>query len=676
MKRLLPVLLLACGCDSATQQVSTSLQPLNSCEDVTRTVKDRLIASMEQQVDQSRRQQLEWGRNCNWQYDSVAYAGMAEGGRSAPPSGSSGITNTSGGATSYSTTNNQVVGVDEADFIKNDARYFYVAADGALQVFDAFPPESAHRIARLPLDGDPYKLFVADGRAVVFAHKGGPYAYRACTYGYDCELQGEPGPTLVHFVDLTDLAAPVKTRSFEFGGGLLAARRVGRVIYASVGFADATVPGLQTWPDNLTYCYDDSTYLQVLAAWSGLKAKNRKLIEEADVSALLPVAFDQTDGRSFVESCGHFYAAGSGASTTSLFAFDLTGEGEVGSASIVSRPGAVFANERSLYLAARVTGDAYGDTSDETSSVHRFALDGVHVAYAGSAAIDGHVLNQFAMDEFDGHLRVATSVGHVPSPGVHSVVTVLDATGAGLTQSGKIDGIAPTEDIRSVRFVGERGYLVTFKKTDPLFTLDLADPKAPRVMGELKIPGFSTYMHPVGKDHLLAIGFDAEDHGTFAFFQGLQLQFFDVADPTHPQLLHKELIGTRGSASAATSDHLAFNYFNDSLLGLPMAICEDSSGGSSYGRLTFDGLLVYRATLADGFTRLGGIANQPAETQELYDSRPYYDSACYQWWSSSTTHVQRSVFMDDAVYSVAPDVIRAQRLGNLGTDLAVLKLTE
>jgi len=668
MKRLLAALVVIAGCGSEQAKVSTSLQPLNNCEDVTRTVKDRLIANMESQINENMNAQLKNGAGCKWMYEGdVAYAGALGGVRNdaqaSPPSSNS-------GATSYSTTNNQVLGVDEADFIKNDARYFYVAADGALQIFDAFPPESAHRIARLPLDGDPYKLFVVDGRAVVFSRKAGPYSYRSCTYGYDCELTGEPGPTLVHFVDLSDLTAPAVTRSFEFGGGLLAARRVGRVVYTSVGFGDATVPGLQTWPDNLDYCFEAGETLNIMARWSALKAKNRELIEKADVSALLPVAFDRTSGESFVGQCGGFYAAGSGASTTSVFAFDLTGEGDVGNASIVSRPGAVFANERSLYLAARLT-----EGEKEQSAVHRFALDGVKVNYSGSADIDGHVLNQFSMDEFDGHLRVATSVGHVPSPGVHSVVTVLDATGAGLTQSGKVDNIAPTEDIRSVRFVEDRGYLVTFKKTDPLFTVDLSNPKAPRIQGELKIPGFSTYMHPVGKNHLLAIGFDAEDHGSFAFFQGLQLQFFDVTEPTNPQLLHKETIGTRGSASAATSDHLAFNYFGD-LLGLPMAICEDSSGGSSYGRLTFDGLLVYRASVENGFTRLGGVANQTAETQEVYDSRPYYQSACYQWWSSSTTHVQRSVFMDDAVYSIAPDVIRAQRLGNLGTDLAVLPLTE
>ncbi|MBL8953312.1 MAG: beta-propeller domain-containing protein, partial [Myxococcaceae bacterium] len=187
--------------------------------------------------------------------------------------------------------------------------------------------------------------------------------------------------------------------------------------------------------------------------------------------------------------------------------------------------------------------------------------------------------------------------------------------------------------------------------------------------------GFSTYMHPVGADHPIAIGFEAEDKGSFAYFQGLQLQIFDVREPTQPKLVHKHVIGTRGSASAAATDHLAFNYLADrELLALPMAICENSSGGSSYGRMTFEGLLVFKASLTSGFEQLGGIAHGEPEPAPVAGSTTQVGRRCSNWWSNSTSHVKRSVFMDDAVYSVASDVVRAQRLGALGTDVAAISL--
>src|SRR5262249_1851621 len=155
-------------------------------------------------------------------------------------------------------------------------------------------------------------------------------------------------------------------------------------------------------------------------------------------------------------------------------------------------------------------------------------------------------------------------------------VSVMAETPSGnLVRVGAVDHIAPTEDIRAVRFDDDRGYVVTFKKTDPLFVLDLSRPSAPAILGELKIPPFSTYLHPIHPKHLLSIGVDAQDHGSFAFFDGLPLQIFDVSKPTEPVLLHRETIGTRGSSSAAATDHLAFNYFGErNLLAIPATVCE------------------------------------------------------------------------------------------------------
>jgi hypothetical protein len=264
------------------------------------------------------------------------------------------------------------------------------------------------------------------------------------------------------------------------------------------------------------------------------------------------------------------------------------------------------------------------------------------------------------MDEWNGHLRIATTRGRVPDPDADSVVSVLATTSEGnLVRVGAVDHIAPQEDVRAVRFDGDRGYVVTFKKTDPLFVLDLHYAAAPRTLGELKIPGFSTYLHRVDQTHLLSIGFDANDHGSYAYFDGLILQLFDVTRPTEPALLFKEKIGTRGSSSEAASDHLAFNYFAErNLLAIPATVCEGGGDGTFGDRVTFSGLLVYELTLQHGFRRLGGVDHGNA------------GATCKSWWSGSTSTVKRSIVMDDLVFSIASDRMKVQRLGHLGEDMA------
>jgi len=275
------------------------------------------------------------------------------------------------------------------------------------------------------------------------------------------------------------------------------------------------------------------------------------------------------------------------------------------------------------------------------------------------------------MDEDAGHLRIATTTGRVPSPDVYSTLSVLREVEGELVVVGEVDDIAPTEDIRSVRFDGDVGFVVTFKKTDPLFVFDLSDPEAPRIRGELKIPGFSTYMHLMDENHLLTIGYDADDQGSFAWFQGVQLQIIDVSNLEDPRLLHKAVIGTRGSTSEATTNHLAFNYFRSrNLLAIPMTICEgDGTGGSYAHEMTFSGLLVYEVTVEEGFDALGGVPH--AEPQ----SGPDYYSACGNWWTNSNSLVQRSIFMESFVYSIAHDKINVASIEDLPGVLVSIDLT-
>ncbi len=270
------------------------------------------------------------------------------------------------------------------------------------------------------------------------------------------------------------------------------------------------------------------------------------------------------------------------------------------------------------------------------------------------------------MDEWSGYLRVATTRGRVPDPKVESAVSILAESADGnLARVGAIEKIAPGEDIRAVRFDDDRGYVVTFKKTDPLFVLDLYQPSRPAILGELKIPGFSTYIHRIDPEHLLSIGFDANDHGDFAYFDGVILQLFDVKNPTEPRLIHKEKIGSRGSSSEAATDHLAFNYFADQgLLAVPMTICDGGGDGRNGDQLSFSGLLVYDVDLDKGFTRLGGVDHGTKGV------------SCGTWWSNASSAVKRSVFLDDLVYSIAGDRVKVQRMSHFGEDVADLSLMQ
>lgn len=601
-------------------------------------------------------------------YGGLGLSGVGEGGGGAGAGiglGSIGaIGHAAGGATakSASGTNNQVAGVDEADIVKSDGRYVYVVANGALRIVEAMSPRI---LSVTKLKGVVRELLVADDRAVVFtaSAEGAP----RCKYGYDCEVSGDGTSTSVQTFDIADRTHPKALRSINLSGSLVASRRIGTVVHTVVSDGDRAHNLYETWPEDMDACgVPEAT---VRAKFAALRAKNTRILRE---HASLPTITER--GISTPLCAGLLESKYASTHTfTSLISFDIREPtAAVTTATVHSRPGVVFASESALYIAShqRRAGVGRGvwgdDTVPEFTELHKFRLGAApsETRYVGSGAVDGHVLNQFAMDERNGHLRIATTRGKVPDPKTESAVSIFkEASSGDLIRVGAIEHLARGEDLRAIRFDDDRGYLVTFKKTDPLFSLDLADPQNPRVMGELKIPGFSTYLHRIDPTHLLSIGFDANDHGDFAYFDGVLLQLFDVSKPTEPRLLHREKIGSRGSSSEAATDHLAFNYFPEKgLLALPMSICEGGGDGRNGEALTFAGLLVYRVQVDKGFERLGGVAHAKEGTR------------CSTWWSQATSSVKRSIFLDDLVYSIALDRIKVQKLGAFGIDVADIAL--
>lgn len=704
-----------------------SLVPLPSCDDVDDAARAAALRAMDDLIDEqleTARERLAEGQ-CTF-YDDIYLDGdwmAAMGGASST------LPTTGAGAAApapaeeapeeVSETNNQVEGIDEADFIKNDADgMIYLVSDGALQIIDGWPPEQSQVIARMPLEDEPRRIFVEGDRILLYssvpktAVETAQYQSwwyeddRECTYGYSCDFTGDGNKTRITIFDITDRTAPTVVRTIDTTATFISARRIGSAVHTVLYEEPELLRTLPIVPEQVTtngFCtgttitgtepniYEtptpaDGDAERLVQLFDELRQQNASVIEQAPIEELMGSTEDQVVGEAVrgrdLEACLGFYDSplADGTAYLTVMSLDLGTDDPVQASTIVSRPGASYASADAYYVSVRqqpvyeywYTGL---EALEEASTVHKFSLAGSTNRYAASGLVKGRVLNQFSMDEYQEHLRIATTTGYLPSPNVHSTVSVLRQEGTSLGVVGQVDDIAPTEDIRSVRFMGDKGYVVTFKKTDPLFVFDLSDPTAPEAVGELKIPGFSTYLHPLDNGHLLSIGYDSDDQETFAWFTGLLLQIFDVSDPTDPLLLHREVIGARGSSSEAATNHLAFNYFAPrQMLAIPATVCEESAGGGAYAEtMTFSGLLLYRVDVTDGFTLHGTVDHPYVDTVD--STRYYVGGECSNWWTESNSVVQRSIFMDDYVYSVSDLRIKVNSLLELTEDVADVPLT-
>lgn len=655
-------LLIGCS-DDPEQPPSARLLPMADCDEAAAYVKQVAIDRMNARLDAALASYIE-GSSCRW------YGGEED--QASPTSGGGGGDGGGSGPSRGTSTNNQVSGVDEADFVKNDGQYIYLAQNGVLRIVDAWPADQAHTVSATPIDGTPRKLFVEGDHALVFVALGDSsnnYYQRECTYGYDCNFSGDGTDTRLLVFDISDRAAPVLKRQVELTGSLITARRVGTAVHTVVTKASNPFPELDYHPDVdlCSYAGDKPSVLWVMharEAFDALRATNLRRILDTPLDAQLPAVVDSAE---LVEtsgpSCGSLYASSmyDGAAYTSIVSVDMVHPGPVKTATIISRSGAIYASADALYMAVP---HAWND--GDLSTVHKFRISDIagQTRYLASGSVPGRALNQFAMDERDGHLRIATTDGRAPSPDAVSHMTVLAEHKDDLVTVGTLGGIAPTEDIRSVRFDGDRAFVVTFKKTDPLFAFDLSDPHAPKKLGELKIPGFSTYMHMLDAGHLLTIGYDADDHGDFAYFDGVMLQIFDVTDPTAPALAHKHIIGTRGSSSEALTNHLAFTWYpEESLLALPMTVCEGGDDGTYGKTMTFNGLMLFDASVAAGFAEHGRVPHAVAS-----------NVTCGNWWTNGSSTVKRSLFLDEFVYSISDAELKVRSIDALGTELVTVPL--
>jgi len=336
--------------------------------------------------------------------------------------------------------------------------------------------------------------------------------------------------------------------------------------------------------------------------------------------------------------------------------------------SIVARADHVYASASALYVANQHWWWWPEEGQEDWTYVHKFDLTQPGEAtYVASGAVEGAILNQFSMDESQGYFRVATTRSRrVSDPGFWggrlestNRVAVLAERAGRLELVGKTDDLAKGERIFSARFLGDRGFLVTFRQIDPLFVLDLADPSNPHAVGELKVPGVSTYLHPVDANTLLAVGTSET--------REVQLSLFDVSDMANPVRRDALTIGSYGGSSEAQYDHKAFNYFPArKLLAIPFFDWSSTYGGSDYWTGFTSDLRVYE---------VGAQSIVPKGSLGMSDLYARGGSGYNAWNWRWNPGVRRSVMADDFVYAISDAGIRSANVSAMSSPLRTVLFT-
>ena len=419
---------------------------------------------------------------------------------------------------------------------------------------------------------------------------------------------------------------------------------------------------------------------------------NDKIIDQTPLDDLLPRIYeksgDEITTHKYTESgdgnCQNFAAASdsAGQGITSIMTLDLLEENFSFNADhILSNWATVYASGNVMVMAESAWdswwfwGDEESDYQEMTN-LHVFDISSPgQTDYVASGRINGTIENQFSLSEYNGNIRVCSTTGQWgrwwmedPEPMVsHVFVLGLNSDETEYEVIGHVGDIAPDESIWSARFMGDKAYIVTFRNIDPLWTIDLSEPKDPRVIGELEIPGVSTYIHPMGDNHLLTIGIAGDEDGLH--WGVTQISIFDVSDFSNPKLASSLQLNSASSEdngwsysySEATYEHKAFQYWEaDGLLAVPMSTHRYYS---DYKEI--DGRMYYSSGY-EYLSKLMLIKAEPGKDLEIYDEvdhSSFYDSK--YWWDNPD--VRRSIFMEggDYIYAISEKGITAHNVATM-----------
>ncbi|MDO8871740.1 MAG: beta-propeller domain-containing protein [Methanoregula sp.] len=633
-----------------------------------------------------------------WSMDRMVVPAMAES--SAKGTSLSGALPSSGsiGSPGYSETNVQVAGVDEPDFVKNDARYIYVISGSTLTIVDAYPASSASILSKTDIEDTPRELFITGDRLVLLKTGTSEISESDTPQGSDIASKVAMMPprypyyrsapvTHAIFYDISDRAHLKLLKDYTIDGDYVNARMIGNTVYllsreSVYPYNDRIiVPAIREnakvvitpdvyYFDNPERQYDFTTVSSFDAGNGATKDAKTYLVGSGNIVYVSPdamyVSYQKYHNiyrpiRGIVEpAMGVVQGSGGSAGGAAL----------VSVSSIIEDFNTMSEADKQVAIAELKSGEQEAirkrEIDQSTTVIHKIGINNGAITYLAKGEVPGYLKNQFAMDEYGGNLRVATTSDVWTTKGQYEYnnVFVLDSA---MKTIGSLTHIAVQEKIYSTRFIGDRLYMVTFKRIDPFFVIDLSTPASPKILGKLKIPGYSDYLHPYDKNLIIGIGKEtsANDWGGVST-QGLKLALFDVSDVEHPRQVGKVEIGDAGSDSAALSDHRAFLFDKSkNLLVIPARVVRQDAGQDK--KLSGDRLQIWYGAYVFGVNPDTGFVLRGTVEHGTGGSG-------YYWYGSSQNEVKRSLYIGDTLYTLSSAKILANSLSQINTTVATIEL--
>ena len=510
-------------------------------------------------------------------------------------------------APEHSTTNIQVAGVDEADIVKTDGEYLYVVSGPDVYILKAYPPNQTVLLSKITLN-ETYgaQIYVNEDKLAVLGKRYpfSPYAYpeeesRFAPYVY-------PEEAFVKVYDITDRANPVPERTIILNGTLSGSRMIGNYVYAVVNQRAIRPNGNET------------DFEVMLPRISGDYVKE---VQPTEIR--------------YIDAPDVFYYF------TTVVAVNVINDAQKPTyeSFLTGQTALMYVSLSNIYLVIPNTNvwilrENAGEPREETL-IYRVKLHQEKIVAEAEGAISGYVLNQFSMDEYNGFFRIATTKW--TSDGSKNNLFVLNMS---LSVVGKLEGLAPGESIYSARFMGDRCYLVTFRQIDPFFVIDVGNPTEPKVLGYLKIPGFSGYLHPYDENHIIGIGKQDDN---------VKLSLFNVTNVSAPTETAKYVMQADWSDSTVLWDHKAFLFDKPKqMLALPVSISWVRLKGEYYYKGFWQGAYVFDISLEQGFTLKDSITHQNGE---------------YQF--ESGLEVKRILYINNVLYTISDKKVKMNDLESL-----------
>ncbi|MFL2985312.1 MAG: beta-propeller domain-containing protein [Candidatus Poseidoniaceae archaeon] len=687
---------------------SPNLLAFTDCEELEDQLKSSISEEYRIQLLQAVEQQYFYG---GWFEDDMMMDGVvAESSSDSASGGSNSIQPRREQGTDFSGTNNQEQGVDEADFVKTDGYYIYFLNGNTLVILGVPEFGELEPLSNTSVEGTPQAMMLDGDRLVVISTVSSwnipptNPLYEAMDWDEEYSSWRTSSLTKFSVFDISDRSNPDLERELFLEGSYITAREVNGTI-RTVSHAWLNLPQMKSWLD-LPEGYWDLDYEDPLRLEIREKVayqtmlENQQSLDKISIGDIIPRVYERINGAVIIHGlsdsdCNDFVAPEDGLNRgfNSIFTFDLGADRfDFDADHIVGNYPMVYASQDQLILSENAWdwwwfwGD---DDSRESTNLHTFDISNpAETIYTGSGRVDGTILNQFSLSEYQGIIRVATTEGQWarwwmedPEPMSSSVVTlthqVNTSTGEqSLEEVGKVDGIAPEERIWSARFDGDRAYLVTFRQIDPLWVIDLSNPAQPIILGELEIPGVSTYIHPLSKDALLTIGMGPAGEDGFGLdWSSTRLSIFDISDPTAPNvssILSVSPVSNGDdnswtwSYSEASYEHKAFQYWAPKdMLAIPLSTYRyntwyDSAGNYHWNYDYVSKLMLVNIPLDGTNMTVHGEVNH---------SNFFNDDDNNYWWNDY--NIRRSIFMGDYVYAISSGGVTATNLTSMEQSASV-----